>query len=832
MLTMDELVGAVREVVRPEDDIVVVHSGLWSFGEDALSPEAVIRALLEAVGPRRTLVMPAFTLDFPKTGTFHWQETPSGMGVISEAFRQWPGAVRSRNPMNSWTALGPLQEDVRKDTGRTLWGPGTPFEYLYVHNARIVCLGSPLADSGSVVHMAEESEKVPYRFFKTFRGTANFGDGYKPVSARMYARRLDLPTTTDFSPVVEGLREEGKLVSFPLGRGRCEVSSTRDIVDAFKRLLASDPLAGLKDKKAYEAEVQKPLFCFASPTNVDILSSYFKQQYQAITGEESRMLNIPFDQYRQQLLDEEADLRVCGPNYVVFLETPEHLLGDLIVDPLTAPTDERALSATVDSRMREFAAVLGEARRNLKGAMLVLSLADLRGSALGMADRLMPNGTRRMIDIANKTLAKIVEGLPGAYFIDLDEIVRKFGASKAVPGKYGHMARIPFGREFSIYLSKKLTGVVLALEGRTARVLILDLDNTLWKGVAGEEGIAGIDLGPDYPGNVFRDFQRYLKALSRRGIALAVCSKNTEELAIDVMDHHPQMVLRSDEFAVLRINWDTKDKSVRDICTSIGLGLNNACFIDDNPAERDWVRGTVPGLLVPELPEDPADWIEFLADYPYLENLSLTKEDLQRTQSYRAIRTMEEEKKSFSSMEDFYHSLQMVLYISAYSKETRARILQLIAKTNQFNTTTLRVGQQDLEERIAVRGTEVFSFGIKDRHTERETIGLVMVTPVSGSSPRAAEIDVFLMSCRVLGRGVETGVLAWLTQRLKERGTTKVRGKILPTPRNLPSRNLYSDRQFQKVDDVTYELDLSLASIALPSWLVLDDSEVRSMQPV
>ena len=823
MLSIGTVVDTVMEFVQPSDSVVVLHSALWPLWEAEVSPEELLDGLLKAIGPDRTLIMPTFTLDFARTGTFHWSDTPSkDMGVLPELFRQRAGVVRSRNPMTSWAALGPLQEEACRDVGDSVWGPGTPFYYMYENDARIIVLGIPLATSASVLHVAEEQAMAPYRYFKTFRGTADYGDGFGPVSARMYSRRLDLPTGYDFTPVSEALASKGKLVARPLGRGVCEAAGARDIVDTFRGLIEADPLVALAEREDYEAVVKKPLFCFASSANTEFLAAYFPREYREVVGRDCRVLSLPFDQYRQQVLDDESDLTVQSPDYVAFFEPVEHLLGELLVDPLAAPPSEEELTGAIQSRIDPFLEILRQARERLNGTLLVLSFHTLRGSPLRMADKRVPNGAVRSLEIANRLLRESVEGLSGAYVVDMEEMVARFGASNALPHKYWYMGRVPFSRDFSVHLSRKLIGVTLALEQKTVRMLVLDLDNTLWSGVAGEEGVAGVDLGPEYPGNVFRDFQRYLKALSRRGIVMALASKNTESLAREVIDGHPLMVLHSDDFAATRINWDTKDKSIRDICSNLGLGLASVCFIDDNPAERDWVRAVLPDVLVPELPADPAKWTEFLDGYPYLETLSLTTEDFKRVESYRAIARSEEERKSFASLEDFYRSLEMKLYLDPLSPENRPRVLQLIAKTNQFNTTTLRLSDADLEE-VELRGSEVFAFGLQDRHMERETIGVLIVTPDRSSDP-SAEIDLLLMSCRVLGRKVETGVLAWLTERLKGDGITSVSGNIVPTQRNQPVRGLYPDHGFRQKNGHTYEFDLTSATVEMPDWFSVHDS--------
>ncbi|MEJ2133138.1 MAG: HAD-IIIC family phosphatase, partial [Gammaproteobacteria bacterium] len=359
---------------------------------------------------------------------------------------------------------------------------------------------------------------------------------------------------------------------------------------------------------------------------------------------------------------------------------------------------------------------------------------------------------------------------------------------RADPGKYWHLGRVPFSNELGQVLARRMLGLLLSLAGRTTRLIVLDLDNTLWGGVLGEDGREGLRLGGAYPGSAFQEFQRTLKSLSRRGIALAVSSKNDEDLALDMMSSHPEMILRPDGVVAHRISWQEKSHSIDDMLAELSLGRASCMFIDDNPVERAKVRRNLPEVVVPEMPVDPAEFSTWLLRSPYLECLDLTASDLKRTEQYKKRSVINAAKRKFDSIDDFYRDLNMVVRFEPLGEDNQTRALQLLVKTNQFNATTRRHDLSAVRD-LQKAGAEVDAGGVRDRYSAYELMGVMILQP---RGQGVVAVESFLLSCRILGRTLETAALGWACRRARELGAHTLRGEIVETERNTPVRDVYA----------------------------------------
>jgi FkbH-like protein len=501
---------------------------------------------------------------------------------------------------------------------------------------------------------------------------------------------------------------------------------------------------------------------------------------------------------------------------VVFLERLEDLCGEAMVDPYGPGM------LTFQRNLEDYLSAIQRARHKLNGFFIVATFAPSSRSVLTSADGLSSEGFQAMAEYGNRRLAEVVKGIEAACILDLSSVLMKSGL-KARDRKYWYIGRIPFGQETQNTIARRLAGICLARQGKSARMLVIDLDNTLWGGVVGEEGLEGIRVGGDYPGNAYRDFQRVLKFLKERGVILAIASKNTETIALEAIDLHPEMVLARDDFTLWRINWQDKANNIRSICDEIGLSPATVCFLDDNPRERAWVKSQIPDMYVPDLPEDPGERPQFLLELPCLETVELTAEDRHRADQYRAEQNLKVQRQTYENIEDFYRSLNMVMTPCAYSRTNKARILQLIAKTNQFNTTTKRYSETELGKLISVEG-QVFAIKLKDLFRQEEIIGVLILE----WQPGVCRIDSFLLSCRVLGYGVETAVLAWLSQMAQARSVERLVGTIVETPRNQVVRSLYLDHGFKAIEKGEFELLLSSSRIECPAWICLETDLVET----
>jgi FkbH-like protein len=329
----------------------------------------------------------------------------------------------------------------------------------------------------------------------------------------------------------------------------------------------------------------------------------------------------------------------------------------------------------------------------------------------------------------------------------------------------------------------------------------------------------GIRLGADYPGAAFQELQRALLDLSRRGILLAVCSKNNPADAMEALSTHSGMILQPRDFAAMRINWNDKAQNLREIASELNIGMDAIAFLDDNPVERQQVREQAPEAIVIRLPEDPMEYAQTVRDCPWFERLTLSEEDRQRGDFYAAQRERVELEQTVTSREDFYRSLEQVAEIAPVNPQTLARVAQLTQKTNQFNLTTRRYSDQQIAEMASCPGCRVWTLRVKDRYADNGLVGVAILR----TEAEICEIDSFLMSCRVIGRTVETALLAHLAADARQQGASLLQGWFLPTKKNAPAQEFYRDHGFEMADrteeGVLWKLDLHEKEIRTPEWI-------------
>src|SRR6185369_7763364 len=504
---------------------------------------------------------------------------------------------------------------------------------------------------------------------------------------------------------------------------------------------------------------------FLGSANWDLVALDFINRYSSCVNQEVKLLSIPFGQYRLQLVDEMSELRKSSLDLYVFCERFE----DLSEFPFS--NSDLAQSSVTTERFNEYVELIKFARSQLPGQFFVLDFAPVSPMPLNMVGYCNePNSLSEFVSSLNTKLRELCETTPDIHLVSLSSLVTLYGARNADPGKYWHIGRIAYNAGFGGFLSQRLIGMILALRGQTARVLVLDLDNTLWGGVLGDDGIKGIKLGGDFPGSVFVEIQKSIIALKNNGFILAICSKNTEKVAVEAINTHPNMVLRLEDFVSVKINWNDKVDNIREIAEEVGVGLSTVCLIDDSPYEREAVRQQLPEVIVPELPEDYTEWPAFVYNYPYLTTLYLTREDLERNSRQKARARIHMESQSFDSKEDYWRSLNMTIYFHSMNATNLQRVLQLIAKTNQFNMTTKRYTEADLN-RMKYDNYTIMAIGLSDRYSDKEIVGVVIFQqPFNKDLP--VIIDTFILSCRVLGRTIEKGILGWICKHSQINGYT------------------------------------------------------------
>jgi FkbH-like protein len=382
---------------------------------------------------------------------------------------------------------------------------------------------------------------------------------------------------------------------------------------------------------------------------------------------------------------------------------------------------------------------------------------------------------------------------------DVDHLAASAGRWAFGDDRFYYHAKLPCAPEFLAQYAHGVASVIAAQSGAAKKCLVLDLDNTLWGGVIGDDGIGGIRLGQGNPeGEAFQAFQHYIADLARRGVILAVCSKNTDAVAREAFDTHPEMVLRSSDIAAFIANWDDKATNLRRIAKQLEIGLDSLVFVDDNPMERGLVRQLAPEVAVPEMPEDPSGYIQALDRHCYFQTVSIGAEDLSRGAMYQANAQRQQAESSAGNIDDFLKSLAMKARVEPVNSQNLERVVQLIGRSNQFNLTTRRHGTSAVLKMTQNPDWITLTVSLADRFGDNGLI-CVMLGRIESSD---LFIDTWLMSCRVLKRGVEALCRNLLCKAASQRQLKALVGEYIPTPKNALVKDHYASLGFQMDADL------------------------------
>ncbi len=373
------------------------------------------------------------------------------------------------------------------------------------------------------------------------------------------------------------------------------------------------------------------------------------------------------------------------------------------------------------------------------------------------------------------------------------------------------LGKIPFSRDLFSLVSKEIQAVIYGLLGQSKKLIICDLDNTLWGGIIGDDGMENIKLGGIDPiGESFKEFQRELKRLANRGILLAISSKNNEQVALEMIEKHPEMILKKKDFSALRINWQDKAQNILEIVEELHLGLQSVVFLDDNPIERDRVKQALPEIYVPDLPEDFTQYPVFIHTLNCFETASVTEEDRDRGKWFQVEQQRQEEKKLVGSLEDWLSSLELKIKVNKLNENLLPRAVQLLNKTNQFNMATRRFTPEDYWTWSNQADHSVFVFEVEDKFG---TAGYTALISLSQHESHEAEIQDFVMSCRVMGKGIEEAILYYAKMATR---SNHLKTKYTETSKNQPFFDFIKDKYVSGSMEV-----LDNSQIQKPSYITL-----------
>jgi FkbH-like protein len=440
---------------------------------------------------------------------------------------------------------------------------------------------------------------------------------------------------------------------------------------------------------------------------------------------------------------------------------------------------------------------------------------------LGPAGARAGPGRGEVLAALNRQLADGLRALPRAYMLDVPDALARRRQGALDNPKLRHLARMRFSEPALEEVARAYAQFVAPITGRTRKCVVVDLDNTLWGGIVGEDGPHGIRLGDTSPGSEFREFQQYLLSLSQRGMLLAINSKNNEADALEVIRSHEAMILRETAFSAVRINWDHKSTNMVSIAEELGIGLDALVFIDDSDNERALMRQALPQVLTVEMPRDPARYRETLERLPELQTMTVTTEDRARTQQYAERRQREQLRVAAQSLDEYLGSLGIVVEMAPASERTLPRVHQLFQRTNQFNLTGRRYELGTLASRAGDPAWRVYTTHVSDRFGDH---GLV-ATAVVRLSADAWEIENLVMSCRVIGYGIENALLARLAADARTASARWLIGEFIPTAKNAPARDFFSHSAFVRdgagAPSERWRRDLVRAAVTPPPWITV-----------
>jgi FkbH-like protein len=454
--------------------------------------------------------------------------------------------------------------------------------------------------------------------------------------------------------------------------------------------------------------------------------------------------------------------------------------------------DAEAADATVSAAFNYLSAIRDAIRRNSGALCIVQTVPRPVEPCFGNMDFVVAGTPRRNIDALNRRIADSIAGTPDL-LLDVAGLAETVGLAEWHDPTMWNMAKLPFASSYLPLYADNVCRLIAAARGLNRRCLVLDLDNTLWGGVIGDDGLEGITIGQGDPtGEAHLAVQQTAMMLRNRGVVLAVSSKNNDDVARTPFQKHPEMVLREEHIAVFRANWDDKGSNIKTIADTLSLGTGSMAFLDDNPAERELVRRFLPDVAVPELPRDPALYARTLLAGGYFEAIAFSDEDRKRADFYRDNARRASLQGQAGDVDEYLKSLNMVITFQPFDPTGRSRISQLINKSNQFNLTTRRYSETDVERAELDPACFTLQVRLTDTFGDNGMISAI----ICRQRGRAWHVDTWLMSCRVLGRKVEGAVLGELLAHARQRGIQRLVGEYVPTERNKMVEDHYAKLGF------------------------------------
>jgi FkbH-like protein len=511
--------------------------------------------------------------------------------------------------------------------------------------------------------------------------------------------------------------------------------------------------------------------------------------YGYTTGLDIKVYESDYGQIDREIKNGASGLYEFGPDAIVIFHSVQKLISGFY--QCTEKEKEEFASSHLD-HLRD---LLSDIKGRLNTQIIYYNFIEINDAVFGNFSNKIKSSFIYQVRKLNFELMQLAAEHKNLFISDISSLNTQVGLSFSFDPKTYINADMVFSLDFTAKAAKNTVDIILSLSGKIKKCLVMDLDNTLWGGIIGDDGIENIQVGDLGIGKAFTQLQSWIKQLKQRGIILVICSKNTESIAKEPFEKHPDMVLKLDDFSMFVTNWNTKVENLRYIQSILNIGFDSMVFLDDNPFEREFIKKEIPEIEVPDLPEDPALYLNFLREQNLFETASFSAEDAERTKQYQQEAKRTVFKHSHVSEDDYLQSLKMISEIKPFDKFNAPRVAQLTQRSNQFNLRTVRYTEEDI---LRIAGSPeylTFSFSLKDQFGEHGLIAALILKYRND----ALFIDTWVMSCRVLKRGMEQFIINTIMEEAKDKDVKKITGEYLPTAKNGIVKDLYETLHFVPV---------------------------------
>jgi FkbH-like protein len=529
-----------------------------------------------------------------------------------------------------------------------------------------------------------------------------------------------------------------------------------------------------------------------------------------------------YGQYRQDILDPKSSLHQFAPQIILFSLTAREAMAAV---PLTATAAE--VDETIGKSISELRSFWRKAREIGNGVVIQQTFVDVTEPLFGSYDRFVPGAPTQVVARLNDRLCEAA-AQDGVLLLDVARASERHGIDAWFDTGRWLQGKLEIAPQAAPLYGDIVARILAAQRGLSKKCLVLDLDNTLWGGVIGDDGLEGIVLGEgSAAGEAYLALQQYVKQLKECGVILAVCSKNDPGIAEAVFHEHPEMVLRRSDIAAFLANWHDKAENLKAIATRLNIGLDSLVFVDDNPVERARIRQSLPMVAVPELPEDTAQYVRCLADASYFEAVAFTSEDRDRAHQYAANAEREALLESAQSMDEFLRELKMSVLFGPFTAVDHARIVQLINKTNQFNTTTRRYTSDEIAILTNQPSVLTLQFRLLDRIGDNGLVSAMILRPTPDQED-VLEIENWVMSCRVFGRQLECEAMNIAVEAARQRSARALVADYVATSKNNVISALYSSLGFAAVNQTAPASGATRWFLDLTDYIMCETHIVRA----